>query len=292
MATTQKPPVAWSATTVYTAGMTVIEDGVTYQANWWVQGTDPAHNSGGAGTGRPWTVVAAVDPAHAVPTVPTGLAATAASTNTATLSWNASSMPGNAPMTGYAIFENGQQIATTTGTSYTATNLAANTDYQFSVTAIDAAGSSTQASPISVHTAAASSAGGSGGSGSGSLTREFAPAIDMLMPVDADLAAISKASGVQNFMLAFVVGSSQGFGWQGTGTIADDMLSNGTTIQSQVQAVQAAGGHITVSFGGANGQEAAFTAPSAAALQAEYLSVPITTSGSIHGEGRRGPAVQ
>jgi hypothetical protein len=74
-------------------------------------------------------------------------------------------------------------------------------------------------------------------------------------------------------MLAFVVGSSQGFGWQGTGTIADDMLSNGTTIQSQVKAIQAAGGHVTVSFGGANGQEAAFTAPSAAALQAEYQSV-------------------
>jgi chitinase len=40
-----------------------------------------------------------------------------------------------------------------------------------------------------------------------------------------------------------------------------------------VQAVQAGGGHITISFGGAAGQEAALTAPNAATLQAEYQSV-------------------
>ena len=66
---------------------------------------------------------------------------------------------------------------------------------------------------------------------------------------------------------------ASGIGWQGVGTIADDTLVNGTTILSQVQAVQAAGGHITISFGGAAGQEAALTAKSAASLQAEYQSV-------------------
>jgi Glycosyl hydrolases family 18 len=40
-----------------------------------------------------------------------------------------------------------------------------------------------------------------------------------------------------------------------------------------VQAIQAAGGHVTISFGGAAGQEAALTASSAASLQAEYQSV-------------------
>jgi chitodextrinase len=53
--------------------MTAIEDGVIYQANWWTQGNDPAHYNGVYG--QPWTMVAAVDPSHAVPTVPTGLAA-------------------------------------------------------------------------------------------------------------------------------------------------------------------------------------------------------------------------
>ena len=38
-------------------------------------------------------------------------------------------------------------------------------------------------------------------------------------------------------------------------------------------AIQAAGGHVTISFGGAAGQEAALTASSAASLQAEYQSV-------------------
>ena len=35
----------WSATEVYTAGMTATENGVTYEANWWVQGVDPALHS-------------------------------------------------------------------------------------------------------------------------------------------------------------------------------------------------------------------------------------------------------
>jgi hypothetical protein len=101
----------------------------------------------------------------------------------------------------------------------------------------------------------------------------FSPYIDMAMPVDADLVAISHASGIQNFTLAFMLSSDHGIGWQGVGSIADDTLANGTTILSQVQATQAAGGHITISPGGAAGQEAALTAPSAAVPQAEYQSV-------------------
>ncbi|MFO1081352.1 MAG: Calx-beta domain-containing protein [Reyranellaceae bacterium] len=103
--------------------------------------------------------------------------------------------------------------------------------------------------------------------------KSFSPYIDMAMPVDADLTAISKASGIRDFTLAFVLSSNKGIGWQGTGGIADDGLANGSTILAQVQAIQAAGGNITISFGGAAGQEAALTAPNATALQAEYQSV-------------------
>jgi chitinase len=102
---------------------------------------------------------------------------------------------------------------------------------------------------------------------------EFSPYIDMAMSQDADLLAISHASGIQNFTLAFMLASGNGIGWQGVGSITDDTLVNGTTILQQVQAVQAAGGHITIAFGGAAGQEAALTAPNAATLQAEYQSV-------------------
>ena len=101
----------------------------------------------------------------------------------------------------------------------------------------------------------------------------FSPYIDMAMSQDDDLVAISQASGIQNFTLAFMLSSNQGIGWQGQGSITDDTLANGSTILQQVQAIQAMGGNITISFGGAAGQEAALTASSAATLQAEYQSV-------------------
>jgi chitodextrinase len=260
----------WSASTIYTAGMTATENGVTYKANWWTQGADPFHNNGVVGTGQPWTIVATVDASHDVPTVPTGLAAAGTSGNATTLTWNASSVPGNGVVTGYAIFEDGHQIASVAGTTYTAANLAADTTYTFAVAALDAAGSSAETSPISVHTAPSPPTGPVTPGGG---AREFSPYIDMAMPADANLSAISAASGIHNFTLAFVLSSGSGIGWQGAGTIGDDTLANGTTILSQVQAIQAAGGAVTISFGGAAGQEAALTATSAASLQAEYQSV-------------------
>ena len=139
----------------------------------------------------------------------------------------------------------------------------------FAPAALDAAGSSSESDPTSVHTAASTGAPGRGAN----YAREFTPYIDMAMPVDADLPAIAAASGIHNFTLAFVLSSGSGIGWQGAGTISDDTLANGTTILSQVQAMQAAAADVTISFGGAAGQEAALTATSAASLQAEYQSV-------------------
>jgi chitinase len=46
---------AWSVSQVYTGGNTASENGTNYKANWWTQGNDPASNSGGAGSGQPWT---------------------------------------------------------------------------------------------------------------------------------------------------------------------------------------------------------------------------------------------
>jgi chitinase len=117
-----------------------------------------------------------------------------------------------------------------------------------------------------VHAAAVSAAGDG-------PAHEFSPYIDMAMAQDADLVSISRASGIESFTLAFMLSSDHGIGWQGTGAIADDTLANHTTILHQVEAIQAQGGHITISFGGAAGQEAALTAPNAATLQAEYQSV-------------------
>ena len=101
----------------------------------------------------------------------------------------------------------------------------------FAPATLDATGSSGESTPISVPTAAASGSGAS-------YPREFTPYIDMAMPADADLSAIAAASGIHNFTLAFVLSSGSGIGWQGVGS---DTLANGTTILSQVQAMQAAG---------------------------------------------------
>jgi aryl-phospho-beta-D-glucosidase BglC (GH1 family) len=205
------------------------------------------------------------DVPDSVPTVPTDLVATAVSATSTMLSWDASSVPGGGFVTGYAIFVDGEQVATATSTSYRVTGLSADTDYQFSVAAIDAAGSSAQTSPVSVHTTLPLPDSDDG--------QMFSPYIDMAMSNAADLAGISAASGITNFTLAFVLASNEGIGWQGWGSIDDDTLFNGTTILQHVQDIQAAGGNITISFGGAAGTEAALVATSAAELQAQYQSV-------------------
>jgi hypothetical protein len=62
-------------------------------------------------------------------------------------------------------------------------------------------------------------------------------------------------------------------GWGGVGTITGDSLPDGSSMLAQIQDVQAAGGNVTISFGGANGTEPALVATSATQLQAEYQSV-------------------
>ncbi len=46
---------AWNSTTAYNGGAQVSENNVNYTANYWSQGSDPATNNGGPGSGKPWT---------------------------------------------------------------------------------------------------------------------------------------------------------------------------------------------------------------------------------------------
>jgi hypothetical protein len=46
----------WTATAIYTGGQTASLNGENYTANWWTQGNNPATNSGGSGSGQPWTL--------------------------------------------------------------------------------------------------------------------------------------------------------------------------------------------------------------------------------------------
>jgi chitodextrinase len=72
------------------------------------------------------------------PTAPTGLSATAAGTTTVDLSWSAAT--DNIGVTGYRVFRNGSQVATTSGSTYTDSGLSPSTVYTYSVVAFDAAG--------------------------------------------------------------------------------------------------------------------------------------------------------
>src|SRR6266540_2144213 len=88
------------------------------------------------------------------PSVPTGLTASAVSSSQINLSWAASS--DNVGVSGYRVFRNGVQIATTSATSFTNTGLSPSTTYTYAVAAFDAAGNlSAQSSPASATTPAA-----------------------------------------------------------------------------------------------------------------------------------------
>ncbi|PYR28977.1 MAG: hypothetical protein DMF98_01360, partial [Acidobacteria bacterium] len=88
------------------------------------------------------------------PSAPTGLTASAVSSSQINLSWAASS--DNVGVSGYRVYRNGTQIATTSATSFPNTGLSPSTTYTYAVAAFDAAGNlSAQSSPASATTPAA-----------------------------------------------------------------------------------------------------------------------------------------
>src|SRR5260370_10831952 len=82
-----------------------------------------------------------------VPSAPTGLTATAASSSQINLSWTASTA-GTGCAVSYTVTRNGSQVATgLSGTTFSDTGLMCNTFYTYTVTAADAAGSSAASRP-------------------------------------------------------------------------------------------------------------------------------------------------
>ena len=258
-------PAAWNATTVYKAGNTVSEDRAVYMAYWQTEGSDPATNNGGSGSGYPWFIVT-TDPALPVPSIPTDLSAAGVSNTSVVLKWDPSWVALGGSVTGYAVFANGRQIGTTAVPFYTATGLAAKTAYNFSVEAIDGAGNSPMSNTIATTTRAAGVNNGA----------TYAPYLDLTIPADGNFVAISQASGIKTFTLSFIQSSgTNSIAWAGLGesSITNDVLPNGTTVLSQVQALRAAGGNVIISFGGAAGTDPAMAYSSVQGLQATYQSV-------------------
>jgi len=80
------------------------------------------------------------------PTVPTGLTTVPVSQSQINLSWNAST--DNVGVAEYQVFRNGSQVATSKTLSFGDTGLTANTTYQYSIKAVDAAGNVSTASTV------------------------------------------------------------------------------------------------------------------------------------------------
>ncbi len=100
------------------------------------------------------TVAVFVD--NTVPSVPTGLTASASNASQINLSWTASS--DNVGVGGYKVYRNGVQVGTSTLTSFSDTGLTAATTYNYTVAACDAAGNcSAQSTAVSVTTPVADS---------------------------------------------------------------------------------------------------------------------------------------
>jgi len=87
------------------------------------------------------------------PGVPSALAASGTTSGGTTLNWSApTTVPSGCSLTGYIVYQNGAQIATTTSATYDVSGLASGQQYTFTVAATDSSGASAQTSAVTVST--------------------------------------------------------------------------------------------------------------------------------------------
>jgi chitinase len=144
----------WSATAIYTAGMTASQNGENYVANWWTQGQSPATNNGGAGSGQPWTATGVCSSCSALASVPTGLTASGTTSSSTNLSWSSVTPPAGCSVS--YLVSGGLSSITTSSTSSTISGLSPSTTYNFTIKSVDAVGDSAASSAVSVRTLASS----------------------------------------------------------------------------------------------------------------------------------------
>jgi chitodextrinase len=110
-------------------------------------------NSSGVPSVASWVHLPAPYEDAVAPSAPGGLAATATTSSSVSLSWTAST--DNVGVAGYNILRNGTKVGTSATTSFTDSSVASNTTYTYTVTAFDAAGNvSPSSSPVTVTTPA------------------------------------------------------------------------------------------------------------------------------------------
>ncbi|NTW22944.1 hypothetical protein HGA34_05425 [Candidatus Falkowbacteria bacterium] len=158
-----------ATTTATTYNSTGLAASTTY--NYQISAFDAAGNtSAKSATSTATTTAADVQ----APSVPSSLAATVISSSQINLSWATST--DNVAVTGYNVYRNSTLIASTTGSTYSSTGLAASSLYTYQVSAYDAAGNESAKSTSTAATTQAAPSVGGGGGGGGAVTDTIAPA--------------------------------------------------------------------------------------------------------------------
>ncbi len=122
--------IGTSATTTYSDTTTSGSTAYSYTVAAYDHSNNTSAQSTAAGVTTPDTIA---------PSVPTGLSATAVSSNQVNLSWTASTDTGGSGIAGYRIYRGGTQIGTSATTSYSDTTTSGSTAYSYTVAAYDGA---------------------------------------------------------------------------------------------------------------------------------------------------------
>jgi chitinase len=114
---------------------------------------------------------------------------------------------------------------------------------------------------------ALATAGPASAAGSAFPAHYAAPYLQISSSDAGDMAADMAATGTKYYTLAFLIPSS------GCSAYWEDDGSGVGAFTSQISALQAAGGNVAISFGGAAGGEPALTCTSVSSLTAEYQNI-------------------
>ena len=209
----------------------------------------------------------ASDGDSAPPSVPGGLTASAASSSAIDLSWTPSN--DDVGVTGYKVFRNGAQVATTTTPSFQDTGLSEATSYSYTVSAFDAAGNeSARSSSASATTR--------------DVTAPSVPANLAANPASASRIDLSWSQSTDNvgvanykvFRNGALIASPTGTSYQDTG------LSAGTSYTYRVSATDQAGNESGLSSQVTAATPAPDTAPPTATVTAPAAGSVV--SGSVN----------
>jgi hypothetical protein len=265
--TTSSISLAWNASSGTVSGYRVYE-GSAVKATV-TSGTSATISGLASGSSHTYTVTAfngTGESAHSaavtgtatggpgVPGTPGNVHVTGSTSSAISLAWNASS----GTVSGYRVYEGSAVKATVTGTSATVSGLATCSSHTYAVAAFNSTGESARAS-----TTGATTGCPTGGGGLAAAPYLYFGWGDPPSPTD-----VMTKTGVKAFTLAFMLAGN------GCTPMWDSQRPlTGGVDQQNINAIRNAGGDVTVSFGGWQGNKLGPNCSSASALAGAYQQV-------------------